>query len=111
MPAPDNALEAERYSACLAQVEENPEAGFERARDWRIAGGGIPSRHCAAMALIAMQKFATAAQMLEQNLIAKKSAVVPSPEPGMQARYEQARHELFDQLQAGANITRTVPAL
>ncbi|MBM3600384.1 MAG: tetratricopeptide repeat protein [Alphaproteobacteria bacterium] len=66
LPAADNALEEERYRQCLAKVNENAEAGFERARDWRISGGGIPSRHCAAMALIALQKFAMAAQMLEQ---------------------------------------------
>lgn len=51
------------------------------------------------------------AQMLEQNLVARKAAVSPSPDPEMQARYEQARRELLDQLQASAKITKAVPAL
>jgi len=64
--AQNEALQAERYRTCLDTVRQNAEAGFERARDWRIQGGGIPSRHCAAMALIALEKFGPAAQMLEQ---------------------------------------------
>jgi tetratricopeptide (TPR) repeat protein len=63
--AQTEALDEQRYNACLAQVQENAETGFERARDWRIQGGGIPARHCAALALVNLQKFATAAQMLE----------------------------------------------
>ena len=51
------------------------------------------------------------AQMLEQNLVARKAAVSPSPNPETQARYEQARRELLDQLEAGANITKPVPSL
>lgn len=75
--AQTNGIEAERYNACLAAVQENAEAGFERARDWRIQGGGIPARHCAALALIQLQKFSAAAQMLEQ--IAQDMAAESSP--------------------------------
>jgi hypothetical protein len=47
-----------------------------------------------------------AAQMLEQNLVAEKAAVSPRPDPAMQARYEQARRELLDQLGASAQIVK-----
>ncbi|MBI3853155.1 MAG: hypothetical protein HY298_23130 [Verrucomicrobia bacterium] len=62
-------------------------------------------------AQLEFEKRLLSAQMLQQNLVVKKAAVVPSPEPEMQSRYEQARRELLGQLRAGANITETVPAL
>jgi hypothetical protein len=60
---------------------------------------------------VEFEKRLLAAPMLEQNLVAKKAAVAPSPDPEVQAHYEQARRELLDQLQASANITKTVPTL
>jgi len=56
---------------------------------------------------VEFEKQLLAAQMLEQ----KQAAASPSPDAEMQSRYEQARRELFDQLQASANITKPVPAL
>jgi hypothetical protein len=50
-------------------------------------------------------------QFMEQNLILKRAAVYPSPDPEIQSRYEQARLELLAQLAAGAVIIRTVPSL
>ena len=45
------------------------------------------------------------AQLLEQNLVSKKSTVGPSADPDTQSRYEKARLELLAQLQAKATIT------
>jgi hypothetical protein len=45
------------------------------------------------------------AELLEQNLVSKKSTVGPSADPDTQSRYETARLELLAQLQAKANIT------
>ena len=45
------------------------------------------------------------AQLLEQNLVAKAASVAPSPDPEAQARYEQARRSLLNQLQASANLS------
>ena len=50
------------------------------------------------------EKRVLTAQMLEQNLLARKSAVAPSPDSGSQARYEQARSQLINQLRSQANI-------
>lgn len=60
---------------------------------------------------IALEERQVAASILQQNLVAKKASLSPSPDPAVQARYEQARRELLDQLQASANITKAVPAL
>jgi hypothetical protein len=49
------------------------------------------------------------AQMMEQNLVAHGWSVFPSPDPEMQLRYEQARHELLQQLASSATITRGGP--
>lgn len=57
------------------------------------------------------EKRLTTAQMLDQNLVAKKAGASPSPDPEKQARYEQARRELLDQLRASAQITKAVPEL
>jgi hypothetical protein len=46
------------------------------------------------------------AQLLEQNLVAKAASVAPSPDPEAQARYEQARRNLLNQLQASANLSQ-----
>ena len=55
---------------------------------------------------VEFEKRLLTAQLLEQNLVAKQAAVSPSPDPEVQARYEQARRELLDQLQASATVTR-----
>ena len=55
---------------------------------------------------VEFEKRLLTAQLLEQNLVARKSAVFPSPDPQMQARYERARRAILAQLQASA-----VPAL
>ena len=60
---------------------------------------------------VEFEKRLTSAQMLEQNLVAKKAGASPSPDPEKQARYEQARRELLDQLSASARITKAVPEL
>jgi hypothetical protein len=48
------------------------------------------------------EKRVITAQMLEQNLIAIKSSLAPSPDPVLQERYEEARRELLGELEAKA---------
>ncbi|MEO6739794.1 MAG: hypothetical protein ABIP20_06045 [Chthoniobacteraceae bacterium] len=47
------------------------------------------------------------AQMLEQNLVAKKADLAPSPDAEIQSRYEKARREFLEQLRAQAKISRS----
>jgi hypothetical protein len=55
---------------------------------------------------VEFEKRVLTAHMLEQNLLAKKSAVAPSPVSTLQSSYEQARQALLQQLYARANISR-----
>lgn len=54
------------YRLCLERVEIAPDAAFEDALAWRDRGGGVPARHCAALALVAIGKHGPAATRLEK---------------------------------------------
>lgn len=55
---------AARYRACLALVETDPDAAYDRAETWRLEGGGAAARHCGALALVALDLHAEAAVRL-----------------------------------------------
>jgi tetratricopeptide (TPR) repeat protein len=55
-----------RYDACLAQIRQNPDKGFDEALIWRDQGGGVPARHCAALALFALGHTGEAARRLDE---------------------------------------------
>lgn len=63
VPVPMRA--ADRYSQCLARARKTPQAALAEAEDWVRAGGGFPAKHCAAVALIGLKRYAEAAQRLE----------------------------------------------
>lgn len=54
------------YQRCLSDITLNPNQAFDEALIWRDQGGGIPARHCAALALIALEEYAAAAERLEE---------------------------------------------
>lgn len=56
----------QRFDACVALAAEDPTKAIETADRWRIAGGGVPARHCLALAYAAQQRFAPAAVAFEQ---------------------------------------------
>lgn len=58
--------DAERYADCLQRARNEPEAAVERARTWADTGGGDPARHCEAVALMTLGKYAQAGRMLEE---------------------------------------------
>jgi len=62
--AGDEAGEARRYADCTAQAGAAPAAALDAARAWEAEGGGGPARHCAALALIGLDRPAEAAQRL-----------------------------------------------
>lgn len=64
--------ESRRYANCLAETRKAPEAAYERAQAWQFEGGGDPARHCAAVALIGLDRPAEAARRLER--LAKRAA-------------------------------------
>lgn len=89
----------------LEQIAAQPQENLEHYRK----DGFTWSSSTAAQA--EMERLLLTAQLLEQNLVAKKAGVIPSSQPAMQTRYEQERRALLDQLQTGASITKAVPLL
>ena len=47
----------------------------------------------------------TAALLLQENLVALEAHVAPASDPGVQARYEQARTEVLNRFKASSNIS------
>lgn len=58
--------EKAEYEACLKLTKREPELAFESALSWRDKGGGFPARHCAAIALVEMDKHHIAAPRFEK---------------------------------------------
>lgn len=56
---------AQEYSACMTLASRTPEDALSSAETWEQRGGGDAAKHCAAVALIGMGKFADAAQRLQ----------------------------------------------
>lgn len=56
----------DRYQRCIAETRSDATKAIETANAWRAAGGGLPARHCLAMAYLAQERFAPAAVALEQ---------------------------------------------
>ena len=62
--AADEKPQAQRYQACLSEVEKLPKNAFEYAIQWGREGGGNPAEHCASSALMALGLFGDAAKRL-----------------------------------------------
>lgn len=45
-----------RYESCLAQVDIDAKAAVSVASAWAESGGGVPARHCEALALIRLER-------------------------------------------------------
>ncbi len=54
-----------RYERCLYLVDRNPRGAYEAASAWTGDGGGAPSQHCEALALVGLQRYAEAAARLD----------------------------------------------
>jgi tetratricopeptide (TPR) repeat protein len=59
------AVEAEHYARCMEAARVTPQAAFDDANAWRIAGGAHPAEHCADVALIGLGRYAEGAGKLE----------------------------------------------
>ena len=54
------------YQDCMILARDAPADGFDSALAWASLGGGDGARHCAAVALIGLGQYRTAAQRLER---------------------------------------------
>lgn len=63
-----------RYEACIAIATADPSRGIETAQAWRIENGGIPARHCLALAQFAAKDYAEALKNYEAAATASDEA-------------------------------------
>lgn len=68
------ASDKSRYAACIAIAQAEPQRGIETAQAWRIEGGGIPARHCLALAQFAAKDYAAALASYEGAALASDVA-------------------------------------
>ncbi len=59
----------EEYARCMRDARTGATEAFEFAGAWEARGGGLPARHCAAVALITLGQPAEAASRLERLAI------------------------------------------
>lgn len=60
------------HADCLALTEHDPQLAYQQAQRWRAMGGGIMARHCAAIALAALDRLDEAASRLQRLAIEAK---------------------------------------
>jgi len=56
----------DQYKKCMEMIEHDAEKAFDQAIEWRDLGGGAPSEHCIAAALLALEYYTEAAGRLEE---------------------------------------------
>lgn len=56
---------ADRYDQCLSRVQVDPAVALMTADAWTKTGGGAPADHCAALALVALRRYAEAGAKLD----------------------------------------------
>lgn len=56
--------EAQRYRECLGLAQSDADTAIEKATQWRAAGGGVPARHCLALAFGTKGRYFEAATTL-----------------------------------------------
>lgn len=61
------------YRGCTGLASSDPQAAYEAAETWRVDGGGLPARHCEALALSGLGQHAEAARSLEDIAAAIRS--------------------------------------
>lgn len=73
-PAPTLTSDADRFHACVAQVDKNPDAAIDIANRWRVAGNSLMARQCLGMAYAARGSWASAAATFAQAAQAADAA-------------------------------------
>ena len=77
------------YEACMQLARHDPRAAEDSARAWLGLGGGEPAKHCISVSLIGQQRYAEAAEMLE-NLAADMKEPIARLQSEMMAQAGQA---------------------
>lgn len=61
----DAAVGDSRYDRCVALIEQNPERAYEEGMAWAAEGQAVNAYRCAALALVAQDRFDEGARRLE----------------------------------------------
>ncbi|MGL6042709.1 MAG: tetratricopeptide repeat protein [Sandaracinobacteroides sp.] len=75
----DPALDRARYEGCIRAIQTNATKAEQFALEWQLRGGGLPARHCQALAQLQQQNYPAAAATLAraaQAAEAQKSPLV-----------------------------------
>ncbi len=73
----DPALDAKRYDGCVRAIPTDARAAEDFAIQWQSKGGGLPARHCQALAQLELGNPAGAAQTLAKAAQAAESQKSP----------------------------------
>ena len=63
--APADSGDAQRYRSCIETAGREPAVAIPEATKWIGAGGGVPARHCLALAYLASRDYPAATQALD----------------------------------------------
>ena len=55
-----------QYQNCLNQILDDPNAAYQAGLEWRDNAGGLPAKHCMAMALVDMNMIEPAARVMQE---------------------------------------------
>jgi Tfp pilus assembly protein PilF len=73
----DSSLDRKRYDGCVRAIPTDAAAAEQFAVEWQAKGGGLPARHCQALAQLERGNPAAAAQTLAKAAQAAESAKSP----------------------------------
>ncbi len=73
----DPALDRKRYDGCVRAIEADAAKAEQFAREWQGLGGGLPARHCQALAQLHQQRYAEAAATLVKAAHAAEAQKAP----------------------------------
>lgn len=105
-PAADAADPTSRYGQCMDLAETNPQQAFETANAWADQGGGDAAGHCAASALMGLNRYTEAAKTFEA--LAQNSGARPNTRAALLGHAGQAWLMGRDPDQAVGVLTRAI---
>ncbi len=73
----DPALDRKRYDGCVRAIEADAVKAEQFAAEWQAMGGGLPARHCQALAQLKREQFGAAAATLGKAAQAAEAAKSP----------------------------------
>lgn len=73
----DPKLDRQRYEGCVKALEVDAAKAEQFAVEWQALGGGLPARHCQALAQLHRGQYAAAAQTLAKAAQAAETAKSP----------------------------------